>query len=430
MVFVLVASGMAFLNVQILLLRCVTASIFCFFLISCQGSKKDTPIKNSFPEVNIASLLEEDSWPRVAVPASFTEDSVRQLASQLDSIFTNLHKKKGFNGTVLITKYDQVIYKGAFGYADFQRKDTLTTQTAFQLASVSKQFTAMAIMMLKEQGKLSYDDSVQQFIPGFPYKGISIRQLLTHRAGLSNYTYFSDELWPDRKISITNDDVLNLMKEHQPQVYYQPNTHYDYSNTGYFLLATIVSRASGMPFSTFIQKHIFEPLEMTHTFTYSDSLTMETGKVATGHTRSRRKRKPDYLDTVLGDKGVFSTVEDLYKWDQALYTKKLVKRETLEEAFSGSLLKKKKNEDYGFGWRIRELESGDTVVYHAGLWHGFNTYLLRNPNDHSALIVLSNLPNGSLKHVKDIQRFLYPFPHFRANNKDRKENEGATAQLE
>lgn len=353
-------------------------------------------------------LVQEEKREQVPVPASFTADSIRQLENQLDSIFTYLHQKKGFNGTVLVTKYDQVVFKGAFGYADFRSKDTLSTQSAFQLASVSKQFTAMAVMMLQEQGKLSYEDSVQQYIPDFPYQGITIRQLLTHRSGLSNYTYFSDTFWPDRKIPITNEDVLGLMEKHQPQVYYQPDTRYDYSNTGYFLLASIVERASGTSFATFLQENIFVPLEMNNTFTFSDSLLSQAENLATGHTRSRRKRRPDYLDTVLGDKGMYSTVEDLYKWDQALYTEKLVKRETLEEAFTGSGVKRRKEEDYGFGWRIRPLESGDTVVYHAGLWHGYNTYLLRNPADHSALIVLSNLPNGSLKYLDRVQDFLYP----------------------
>jgi CubicO group peptidase (beta-lactamase class C family) len=396
----LAVSGMAFHRVKIVLFRCVTASIFCLSLFSCQKSKKDQQIQKVLPE--------EGSSPRVSVPASFTAASARQLGLQLDSIFSYLHKKKGFNGTVLVTKYDQVMYKGAFGYADFYRKDTLSTQTAFQLASVSKQFTAMAIMMLKEQGRLRYEDSVQQFIPAFPYKGITIRALLTHRSGLSNYTYFSDKLWPDRRLFMTNEDVLGLMAAHQPKVYYQPNTHFDYSNTGYALLASIVAHASGMPFATFMQEQIFGPLQMRHTFTFSKDATNQRGKVAIGHTGGRRKRTPDYLDSVLGDKGVYSTVEDLYKWDQALYTQKLVKRETLEEAFMGSRVKKKKDEDYGFGWRIRRLESGDTVVFHAGLWHGYSTYLMRNPKDHSALIVLSNLPNGSLKYLKEINQILYP----------------------
>lgn len=404
------------------MLRCIAASVFILFLFSCQTTKEDKQIVVTVPE-------EDTLQEQVLAPAFFTSDSAQLLGSQLDSIFNTLHKHKGFNGTVLITKYNQVVYKGAFGYADFQRKDTLNTQTAFQLASVSKQFTAMAIMMLKERGKLHYDDSVQQYIPNFPYKGITIRQLLTHRSGLSNYTYFSDKLWPDRKQYMSHEDVLNLMAEHQPKVYYQPDTRYDYSNTGYFLLAAIVENVSHMPFAAFMQKNIFDPLQMTHTFTFGDSISAQGAKIATGHTRGRRKRAPDFLDTVLGDKGIYSTVEDLYKWDQALYTQKLVTNETLEEAFTGELIKKKKGEYYGFGWRIRELERGDKVVYHAGLWHGYTTYLLRNPKDHSALIVLSNLPNGSLKHLKEVQEFLYPAEPVSTASNDNKESKVASASL-
>ncbi len=357
-------------------------------------------------------LPEIESRQTVAVPASFTADSVRLLGDQLDSVFSYFHKKKGFNGTVLVTKFDKVIYKGAFGYADFYRKDSLNIQTAFQLASVSKQFTAMAIMMLKEQGRLGYDDSLQQYIPGFPYKGITIRQLLTHRSGLPNYTYLSDKVWTDRNRLMTNEDVITLLKKHQPPVYYQPDTRFDYSNTGYALLASVVERITGVSFSTYLHRNIFEPLRMDNTFTFNDSLPAQHIQVATGHTGGKRKRTSDFMDSVLGDKGMYSTVEDLYKWDQALYTQELVKRETLEEAFTGAgsiVKKRRKREDYGFGWRLSQLESGDTVVYHAGLWHGYTSYLLRNPKDHSALIVLSNLPNGSLKKVKDdIQDFLYP----------------------
>lgn len=391
---------MAFLREQFLLLRCVTASIFCLFLLGCQESGK----KKSFWGGN------EDTKEKVAVPASFTADSIQKLTHQLDSVFRHFHKKRGFNGTVLVTKYDQVIYKNAFGLADFYTKDSLTVETAFQLASVSKQFTAMAIMMLKDEGKLTYEDSVQQYIPDFPYHGITIRQLLTHQSGLSNYTYFSDKLWPNRNQNLTNQDVINLMVAHRPQPYYPPNTHFDYSNTGYSLLASIVEKVSETPFATFLRERIFEPLEMKHTFTYSPDVATLTGKIATGHTRFRQKRTSDYLDTVLGDKGIYSTVEDLYKWDQALYTQKLVSKETLHEAFTGAILKKKKNqeEDYGFGWRIRPLENGDTAVYHGGLWHGFSTYFLRNPKEHSALIILSNLPNGSFSYLQELRHFLYP----------------------
>jgi CubicO group peptidase (beta-lactamase class C family) len=350
---------------------------------------------------------EEAGRQKIIIPASFTPESAQALGNQLDSIFSFLHQKRGFNGTVLFTKYDEVIFKGAFGYKDLAQKQPLKIETAFQLASVSKQFTAMAIMMLEEQGKLGYDDLIQQFIPNFPYEGITIRQLLSHRSGLSNYTYFSDQLWPDLSIPITNDDVINLMVEHQPMVYFQPNTKFDYSNTGYFLLASIVERASGMSFTTFLNKNIFGPLEMNNTFTFSNYLPSDN--VAIGHSSNRRKRKSDYLDFVLGDKGLYSTVEDLYKWDQALYTNKLINIKNLDEALTSFVQNGKMGKDnYGFGWRIKVLKNGDVVWYHGGLWHGYNTYLLRNPKDHSAIIILSNVANGSLNFLNGLQDFLYP----------------------
>ena len=389
---------------QSLIFRCITASIFCLLLQSCGESRPET----NKEIVSDTLVVEKEERQKVPIPTSFTPEKRQALADKLDSAFTYLHEKRGFNGAVLFSKYDRVIYKEAFGYEHFPSKDSLSTESVFQLASVSKQFTAMAIMILKEQGKLSYDDSVQQYIPAFPYEGITIRQLLNHRAGLSEYTYFSDALWPDRNIPITNDDVLGLMEEHEPSPYYQPNTHFDYSNTGYFLLASIVKRASGMPFAQFVEEHIFDPLGMDDTYTFSDSLLTRTEKIAFGHTSRNRRRRPDYLDYVLGDKGVFSTVEDLYKWDQALYSEELVSQETLKEAFTGSRTRKNISEDYGFGWRIRPLVNGDTVVYHAGWWHGYNSYILRNPKDHSALIMLSNITNGSLRYIDELEEILYP----------------------
>ncbi|WP_230392233.1 serine hydrolase [Pontibacter sp. FD36] len=387
---------MAFSNIQSLLIRSVVACALFLSFSACSGFQ------------NEELIVEEDCELHVEVPETFTPTIATKLGKEVDSLFTHLHKRKGFNGTVLVTKYDQIIYRGAFGYADFKTKDTLSTQTVFQLASVSKQFTAMAIMMLKEQGKLNYDDSLQVYIPDFPYKGITVRQLLTHRSGLPNYTYFSEEFWPDRKVDLSNDDVLSMMAVHKPNIYYQPDRTFSYSNTGYALLASVVEKASGQPFAEFMREHIFEPLKMHDTYTFNHELVTQTGRVATGHIGGRRKRLPDYQDTVLGDKGMYSTVEDLYKWDQALYTQKLVKRETLEEAFMPTGKVNKRAESYGFGFRLKQVESGDTVIYHGGLWHGFNTYFLRNPKDHSSIIVLSNLTNGSLNYMKDVRNFMYP----------------------
>lgn len=401
---------MSFISLQFPLLRFLLLPVCLFSFFACQSHNTENQNQESIGGqdslLNVLAAVNSERQ-QITIPDSFTPDSARVLGNQLDSIFDFLHKRKGFNGTVLLTKYDKIIFKGAFGYKDLAQKQPLEIETAFQLASVSKQFTAMAIMMLKEQGKLDYDDFIEQFIPNFPYSGITIRQLLSHRSGLSNYTYFSDELWPDLGKPITNEDVIAIMAQHQPKVYFQPNLKFAYSNTGYFLLASIVERTAGMPFATFLQQNIFGPLEMTNTFTFGDPFPSEN--VATGHTRNRRKRKPDYLDSVLGDKGMYSTVEDLYKWDQALYTSKLVSTETLEEALTGFDQKEKLGrEDYGFGWRIKALKNGDIITYHAGLWHGYNTYMLRNPKDHSSIIILSNLANGSLRFLDELKDFLYP----------------------
>ena len=225
-------SGMAFSIIQSPLIRSVVACALFLSFSACSGFKKDELI------------VEEDCELHIEAPETFTPTVATRLGTQVDSLFRHLHKKKGFNGTVLVTKYDQIIYRGAFGYADFKTKDTLSTQTVFQLASVSKQFTAVAVMMLKEQGKLNYDDSLQVYIPDFPYKGITIKQLLTHRSGLPNYTYFSDKLWPDRKVDLNNDDVLSMMAVHKPNIYYQPDRTFSYSNTGYALLASVVEKAT------------------------------------------------------------------------------------------------------------------------------------------------------------------------------------------
>lgn len=329
-------------------------------------------------------------------------------ALRVDSFFQEMHKKRGFNGVVLVGWYGHVLYEKTFGYADFGKKDTLTLNTAFQLASVSKQFTAMAVMLLKHRGKLKYDDNVKKFFPNFPYEGITVRQLLTHRSGLPNYTYFSDKHW-DRKVTITNADVLNLMIEYKPEPYYSPDTRFDYSNTGYCLLASIVEKVSGVAFEDFVQKEIFKPLGMNHSMVYNRAKKHPIPNAATGYLSRNRKAEDSYLNGVVGDKGVYSTALDLYRWDQSLYTEKLVKKSDLEEAFSpGNKDLLGKDYNYGFGWRIHTPKEGDPYVFHGGWWHGFNSYLMRNRKDHSTIIILSNLVNGTLTHVKELKEILHP----------------------
>ncbi|MBL4656883.1 MAG: beta-lactamase family protein, partial [Flavobacteriales bacterium] len=215
----------------------------------------------------------------------------------------------------------------------------------FSVASVSKQFTAMAIMILKEQEKLNYDDKIIKYLPKLPYENITIRHLLTHTSGLVPYhRNFLDEHWDKTKIG-DNDYLLSLLEEHNPPLVFEPGESWAYNNTGYCLLATIVERVSGLSFEAFLDKYIFAPLGMTSSRVYTKLSNTTPEDYVRGHVYSILRNKYEdadgtgdnrsyYRGGMVGERGVISTTGDLLKWDRALYTEKLVAKQTLEEAFT------------------------------------------------------------------------------------------------
>jgi len=332
----------------------------------------------------------------------------------LDSIFTSLQTKAGFNGTVLYGEKGRLVFKKAYGYDDFKAKKKLTTSSPFQLASVSKMFTAMAIMILEEEGHLVYDDSVRKFIPELPYPGVTIRQMLNHRSGIPDYMHFSDKYW-DQEKPLTNEDMIRIMEEQKPPRYFSPGSGFDYCNSNYALLASVVERITGKPFAQFVKEFIFDPAGMDQSFIYQ----LETGQEipplvpvgVAGHRSGRslpREEPNHYQNGVVGDKGIYASVEDLFKWDQALYNGLLVSDETLEEAFTpGSPKFSKYKDNYGFGWRLRAERP--KTVYHYGWWKGFRTYFVRDLYQEKTIIVLTNttrsLSSGLLYEILDINQY-------------------------
>ena len=366
--------------------------------VSCAEHKSGKVLTAS-----IASLI-KDSLP-VRVISNVVSP---QEQAQIELFFKNLHLKRGFNGNVLISRDGQIIYKNALGFANVRTREPLKINSSFQLASVSKQFTAMAIMMLKERGSLSYDDKVDDYFPDFPYRGITIRELLCHRSGLPNYMYFCDQYCCTQDTPVSNMDVISLMEKYKPAAYRRPNIKHQYSNTGYCILGAIVEKVSGIPYKEFIESHIFKRLGMNDSFVYSIDSREEFPNKTIGYEAGGRGLKEagiNYLDGVVGDKGIYSTVEDLFKWDQALYTDKLICSSTLEEAFTPA------NKDlgllnYGFGWRLYNSSGGDKIVYHKGWWHGFNACFTRDLSNHTTVIILSNIVNGSFAHIKELDDIL------------------------
>ncbi|MBI4646129.1 MAG: beta-lactamase family protein [Bacteroidia bacterium] len=332
----------------------------------------------------------------------------KETAEKLNAYFDSLYKKGLFNGIVLVAQKAVTIYKNRFGYANYYKKDTLKYTTAFQLGSISKQFTAVAVMLLKERGLLMYDDSLNKYFPGFPYPGITIRMLLTHRSGLPNYIYFLDKKLKDTNKPISNAQVIDSLILYHPPRYYPPDKKFDYCNTGYIILASVVEKISRIPFKDFLYKQIFEPAGMENTFVY-DSLTITTKKdIATGYLYKWHEASDNFADGVLGDKGIYSTIRDLYIWDSILYTEKLLKQSTLKEAFEPGSKDIKSHRNYGFGWRLKTLDDGTIMIFHRGWWHGFQNLIIRMTQDKTVIIILANRKTRYFIDPQRLYDILYP----------------------
>ncbi|MBK8944536.1 MAG: beta-lactamase family protein [Ignavibacteriae bacterium] len=323
-------------------------------------------------------------------------------SKEIHKYFKHRNEVNGFNGNVLFAENGNIVYENSFGYADIRSKTKNNLNTKFQIASVSKPFTAYAIMLLKQRNELSLEDSIQQYFPEFPYKGITIKLLLIHKSGLPEYFYFADKLWEDKKTPITNTDVIDLMVEKFPNRYYLPDKKYNYVNTNYCLLAAIVEKITGDNFIDFMQEEVFDALQMKNTFIYNAVNLVEQNNIATGYEKENIKAQETFLNGVVGDKGVYTTVEDLLKFDRALYNGNPVEDKILKEAFQPMHTRLLINDNYGLGWRINAEDSTNKIVYHTGWWKGFRSYFIRELGKKKTIIVLSNLPNKAKFGTKDL----------------------------
>ncbi len=341
--------------------------------------------------------------PEINKEIFYNPDSaiINKKAEELDAKFDRLVKLTGFNGTVLYAEKGKIIFKKAYGYKNVRRKkEELEISDAFQLASISKMFSAMAIMILNNDGKVDYDEDIRTYLPEFPYEDVTIRLLMVHRAGLPRYMSLAHDKWTNKKIPMDNDEMLDLFVEYTPDKYFTPNTGFHYCNTNYALLANIVESVSGEYFEEFIDKRIFVPLKMNNSFVYNMrnetavSRYIENGVPGYYHRGWRWREMPnEYLNGVMGDKNVYTSVEDLFKYDRALDNFTLLPDSIISESFErGSPSYWKRKDNYGFGWRIKE--SMDSTVFHFGWWKGFRTFYIRDMKYQKTLIVLSNKDKG------------------------------------
>ena len=344
-------------------------------MISCtQKPEKQATASGTLPPPPISTISAEDK-------AKFQ----RAIQAYIDSSFPSGR----LNGSILVAKNGEILYEHYAGFNNPRRKeDSITQNTPFHLASVSKTVTAVAILKLWQDGKLNIQDSITKYLPGFPSEGVTIKTLLNHRSGLPNYVHYMERLGWNRNQIMTNQDVLDFLIEKHDDIDIGPaDRRFTYSNTNYALLALIIEKASGMSYGDYMKTTFFDPLGMTSSYVYK---SQDSARSLPSFFNNGRQYAFDYLDMVYGDKNIYSTVRDMLKFDQALNSGKLLNTDVLTQSYTPYSFEKPGKNNYGLGWRMILLANGKKLIYHNGWWHGYRTAFYRMPDENAVIIALCN----------------------------------------
>jgi CubicO group peptidase (beta-lactamase class C family) len=306
---------------------------------------------------------------------------------RIDALLAPLNEGVQPGAAVLVVKDGAIVHSKGYGYAELEARRPIAANTPFRLASVSKHFTAAAIMVLAEDGLLRYDDPVTRWLPGLAaYQGVTIRHLLTHTAGLPDYYDVIDT----SAGMPTNADALDQLAAMAEPVF-APGERWEYSNPAYDILPLIVEAASGQGFASFMRERVFAPAGMQQAVIFDETEPEIPGRVY-GYEPDGDGFKPndyDPLNHIIGSGGMYASLEDFYHWDQALHGHEVLSRAALEQAWTPATLNDGESTDYGFGWEIQS-RGGHRVVRHGGSWVGFRTHIARWPEDRFTIVVLSN----------------------------------------
>lgn len=325
--------------------------------------------------------------------SSCSTTSSLSVEQSVDAVMKEYNSINVPGASVLVMKNDSIVFKKAYGYADVTDKRLVTTATNFRLASITKQFTAMSILLLAERGKLSLDDKLTTFFSDFPSYGkeITVRHLLNHTSGLVDY----ESLIPDSQtVQVLDADCLKLMYT-VDSLYFPAGSKYQYSNTGYALLALTVEKVSGMRFADFLKKNIFDVVGMPMTVAYENGISTVANR-AYGHSLTDSgwiQTDQSVTSAVLGDGGIYSNVEEMARWISALWNYQLIPQKTQQQTWSDATLNDGTPIDYGIGWHI-ETYKGIRHPHHGGSTRGFRNHILVFPEQRLMVIILTNRNEG------------------------------------
>lgn len=295
----------------------------------------------------------------------------------------------GYQGVTLVSRNDSFYIWNA-GYADSGIK--LQSHMPMQIASITKTFTATAIMILVQEKQLSLSDTLRKFFPELPYFNVNIEQMLSHTSGLPEYTYFSELYWHDSMGSMQNHDVIDMMAKHKEAAYYPAGHHHRYCNTNFLLLASIIEKVSKLNYPDFLKNRIFDPLGMKNTYVWTKAKPWEKLTVK-GHYGNGKRFSWHYQDGTYGDKNIISTAWDLFRFYKGLQKNLILKRKHKENMFKTRIKGARRGTDYALGWRKRTV-NGEEWMFHSGWWHGFRTNFYFSVKENKCAVTLTNKLSG------------------------------------
>jgi CubicO group peptidase (beta-lactamase class C family) len=392
-------------------LTCTTYLFAAIMLSSC-NSATDTKAKTTPTPTKIRLI-------NLPAPTPLTKAESERIKMACQKWYDTVLAPKDFYGGVLVAKNGNIIFEKYNGTVHFGSSDKITDTTSLHIASVSKTFTAMAVLKLWQEGKLNIDDEFSKYFPQFNYAGVTIRTLLNHRSGLPNYIHYLENIGWDITKTVTNTDVLNTLVTNKSILVdiVPPNTKFTYCNTNFALLALLIEKVSGVSYPTYLQQTFFAPLQMKHSFVFKMA---DTVKVPPSYDWKGRLMPFNYLDAVYGDKNIYTTPKDLLLWDRLLSSNEIFIQQILNEAYKPYSNEKPGIKNYGLGWRMNIYDNNKKIIFHNGWWHGSNAVFIRLLDEKATIIVIGNKFMRAIYHAKILANLFGDY--FTAEEEEETEN--------
>ena len=360
--------------------------------------------ENSLSESNNNSLNANLNSENEEKFIDFSEFEVLSSILQNDTFEEFQHKidlkakYTKFHGSVLVAHKDQIIFQQEYGFKDPINKTPLRRDTSYELASVSKQFTAAAVLLLAEENCVDLDESVATYLPDFKFKEVSVRQLLKHKSGLWDYMYITEAFWK-KSHAPTNQDVVQLISTHQKHLNFKPGTRFNYNNSNYVVLAALVEKLSSISFENFLEERIFEELCLNDSYVGLPNRSIDfVADAFIGYGRGYVSLPASFHNQTVGDKGVYASSTDLFRWFKALKNHEILSEESVNLMFNQDEFDTHK---YGMGFRTKYSKTKEPIIYHNGIWDGYRNGLTYLPNNELVVIILSNTQNRNKKHLQE-----------------------------